>query len=150
MVRLRELFCHLLPFVLSSFEPNLNGNRGVCGPIGAPLAITGTPKESPHVQMSSTMMIFMIEYRKEKKMQYSHEVLYLFDGMVLVRKGRILFLSSTKHCTHHETFIRRIQLFSASEPTQSARVFPHHCLGKTMLDLGMTDHFCSGMLYWCT
>ena len=81
MVHLRELFLRrLLPYIVSSFRPNLSKNRRVCGPTGAPLAITRTPKESPHVQMSSTMMIFMIEYRNEKKMQYSHEVLYLWDG----------------------------------------------------------------------
>ena len=91
MVHLRELFCHLLPFFVSSFEPNLNGKRGVCGPIGAPLAITRTPKESPHVQMSSTMMIFMIEYRNEKKMHYSHEVLYLWDSFDEARKIVLIF-----------------------------------------------------------
>ena len=37
------------------------------------------------------MMIFMIEYRNEKKMHYSHEVLYLWDGFDEARKIVLIF-----------------------------------------------------------
>ena len=61
MVRLRELFLHLLPFESALSLPSLDENRRVCGPTGAPPAITRPPKESPHVQMSSTVMTFTAE-----------------------------------------------------------------------------------------